>query len=296
MAAREKPGRLSRAAAFLAEPTGIILAFVAIGSVVLLFLPRLAGNRDLLLHVVWWPTVAVVLVWRLGQFLFDNRHQVHARLGLRTPKPPAAYIRALFDDYADYYDDHLMVELAYAVPNLLRGAVGERLDGAAPVVVDLGCGTGICGPLFRPIAGTLIGVDLSPEMLDRAERRGIYDQLVEADLVRYMAHIDIRADLCLAGDVFVYIGDLAPAFRAIAPALAPGGYFAFTTEAGAGPDWALQRTGRYAHGRDYIEGLARRTGLAVVTVEAATLRTQSDRPVAGDVWLLRRPPEPNDSN
>ena len=291
-AAREKAGPVRRVAAALAEPGYILLLLIAIGSLVLLFLPSMPGNPEMLLHIVWWPTAALVLLWRLAHFLFDNRHYINARLGLRPPKAPASYVRALFDDYADYYDNHLMVELAYAGPNLLRGAVDRRLDGRSPLVVDLGCGTGICGPLFRPLAETLIGVDLSPDMLARAEARGIYDRLVEADLVRYMAQAEDQVDLCLAADVFVYIGDLAPAFRAIAAALSEGGYFAFTTEAGAGRDWTLQRSGRYAHGRDYILSLARQCGLIVVSVEAATLRTQRGEPVTGDVWLLQRPTVP----
>ena len=34
-------------------------------------------------------------------------------------------------------------------------------------VLDLGCGTGLCGPLLRPYARALAGVDLSPQMLER---------------------------------------------------------------------------------------------------------------------------------
>ena len=288
MASHASLGFLRRAATALAEPLSSLLLCIAVGSLVVVFLSRTAGNLGLLLHIVWWPTVTVALIWHFARLAFDNRHRIHALLGLHTPKAPASYVRALFDTYAERYDEHLLVELAYAAPNLLRGIVGRRLDGRGPLVVDLGCGTGLCGPLFRPLAGSLIGVDLSAEMLAKAQTRNAYDRLVEADLVQFMTGSDLRAELCLAADVFVYIGNLAPAFRAIAAALGEGGYLAFTTESGEGRLWTLQRTGRYAHSRDYILRLAQESGLEVVAVESATLRLQSGKPVVGDVWLLQR--------
>jgi predicted TPR repeat methyltransferase len=200
-------------------------------------------------------------------------------------------VRSLFDDYAARFDRSLMVDLAYAAPNLLRGIVGDRLDArASAVVIDLGCGTGICGPLFRPLADRLVGVDLSPGMLERAAQRGRYDELVVADLVDVMAGGRDPVDLCIAADVLVYIGDLAPALGAIAAALAPGGYLAFTTETAESGDWRLRRSGRFAHARSYVRTVAEPAGLEMVTVERAILRTERGRPVAGDVWLLRRSP------
>jgi SAM-dependent methyltransferase len=35
-------------------------------------------------------------------------------------------------------------------------------------VLDAGCGTGLCGPLLRPLARRLVGVDLSPAMVGAA--------------------------------------------------------------------------------------------------------------------------------
>ena len=41
--------------------------------------------------------------------------------------------------------------------------------------LDLGCGTGLCGPLVKPRVERLDGVDLSGAMLDRARATGVYD-------------------------------------------------------------------------------------------------------------------------
>lgn len=52
--------------------------------------------------------------------------------------------------------------------------------------VDLGCGTGLMGPLLRPHCGQLCGVDLSVGMLDKARQRGCYDDLAAGELVQYL--------------------------------------------------------------------------------------------------------------
>ena len=39
-------------------------------------------------------------------------------------------------------------------------------------ILDLGCGTGLCGPLFKPMASTLIGIDLSEKMIAQAAQKG----------------------------------------------------------------------------------------------------------------------------
>jgi predicted TPR repeat methyltransferase len=263
--------------------------FIAIGSGALIFLPELPGHADIALGALWLLFAGSVLCWQLLRLILNQRHLLCARLGWNTRKAPAGYIRALFDSYAERYDQHLLVQLNYAVPNLIRGAVGQRLDGSSPIVADLGCGTGVCGPLLRPLAARLIGVDLSPAMLAKAERRKVYDELIEADLVAFLGLYENHYDLCIAADVFCYIGDLLPVVRAAAAALDEGGYFVFTVESIDKPGWVLQSTGRYAHQRAYVGSLACQTGFSIEQVDSATLRTQSGKPVAGDVWLLRQP-------
>ena len=49
-------------------------------------------------------------------------------------------------------------------------------------ILDLGCGTGLAGAAFKPLAARLDGVDLSPAMIEKARARQIYDHLQVADL------------------------------------------------------------------------------------------------------------------
>src|SRR5207248_233908 len=96
-------------------------------------------------------------------------------------------------------------------------AEAKRIAGAKPIagvadasldVLDLGCGTGLCGALLRRWARTLVGVDLSPGMLEKARERGCYDRLEQGDLVAVMRTMPARSfDLIVATDVLIYIGD-----------------------------------------------------------------------------------------
>ncbi|MBK6472076.1 MAG: methyltransferase domain-containing protein [Betaproteobacteria bacterium] len=96
--------------------------------------------------------------------------------------------------------------------------------------LDLGCGTGLCGPLLRPLARHLTGLDLSAAMLGRARATGVYDRLEQADAAQFLAAISERFDLVVAADVLIYIGDPGPLFAAAQRAMQRG-LFAFTVEA-----------------------------------------------------------------
>lgn len=71
-----------------------------------------------------------------------------------------------------------------------------RRLGAADLVVDLGCGSGRLGGMLRGAgySGHLVGVDLSDSMLDGARTRKIYDELVHADICRWLETCTRRFD------------------------------------------------------------------------------------------------------
>ena len=222
----------------------------------------------------------------------NNAHILLARLGRQPPVASPDYVRALFDCYADEFEHHLMVELSYQAPNLILDIIGDRLKSAAPVIADLGCGTGICGPLLVRRAGKLIGVDLSPKMLALARRKNCYDQLAEADITGFLKDRPGAVDVCIAADVLCYFGDLAAVFDAACGAIKPGGLFAFTVETIEAEGWLLLPTGRYAHAQSYVAERAQQAGFSLAESKAAILRTQSGAPVEGRVWLLQKPPVP----
>jgi predicted TPR repeat methyltransferase len=211
-----------------------------------------------------------------------------AETGAPPPERMAdAYVAALFDVYAPSFDDSLRGFLAYQAPERLMDAVREALgERRALDVLDLGCGTGLAGPLLRPFARRLEGIDLSKGMLARASERRVYDALRAGELGAELAASEAHHDLIVAVDVLVYFGALEEVFERVARRLAPGGLFAFTVEKGTEPGYRLLPTARYVHHLDYLRACARAAGLHPVLEREATLRRQGGQPVIGHVVVL----------
>ena len=203
---------------------------------------------------------------------------------------PVEYVKGLFDQYADAFDEHLVETLEYQTPALLIGELRAFVTPSSNLldVLDLGCGTGLCGPLLRPLARTLAGVDLSPKMLAKARERGGYDELVCAELAAYLAGQPQRFDVGIAADVFVYIGDLSEVFAGMYSVLRPGGLFGFSVEAGGETDFTLQPTHRFAHSLVYLRRLASAHGFVVASVESRVIRKNGDTDVPGHLVVMRR--------
>ncbi|MBC5765070.1 tetratricopeptide repeat protein [Ramlibacter albus] len=201
---------------------------------------------------------------------------------------PRDYVQSLFDNYASNYDTELVDTLNYRVPELLAQGL-QRLGRRYSQGIDLGCGTGLCAPLVKPFVDRLDGVDLSPQMLEHAKARGLYESLHAGDIVEFLAAASTPWDLAVAGDVFLYVGRLEPVFAQLQRLMPAGGVLCFSVEAHDGPEpLVLQHTRRYAHSQPYVEGLAAGHGLRMLQLERAAIREQRGVPVQGFcVWLER---------
>ena len=216
------------------------------------------------------------------------QHHLAASLGELPERASDAYVEQVFDQFAANFDAQLAT-LKYCAPDL----VAEALRAALPVpsgqfdIADLGCGTGLCGPLLRPWARTLVGCDLSAAMLERAEPRQAYDQLLKAELRQFLVERPAAFDVLVSADTLIYFGELAPVFVAAHAALRPGGTLVFTLEAlpDASPDdYRLTESGRFAHTRAGIATRLAATGFAAPTIAPASPRVEGGKPVQG--WLL----------
>jgi predicted TPR repeat methyltransferase len=205
---------------------------------------------------------------------------------------PRDYVTNLFDRYADSFEDHLVGNLDYRGPEVVAAAVKTtmRNGGTDPAILDAGCGTGLAGPLLRPMARRLDGIDLSPQMIERARAKNVYDRLVVGELVAALGCSADRYDVVVAADVFIYFGDLGPVLKACRNVLCAGGTFVFTTEAGEEPGYRLQDTRRYVHHADDVVRAVEGAGLETVSLDETVLRLNRRAPVRSHVWLTRRCP------
>jgi predicted TPR repeat methyltransferase len=228
--------------------------------------------------------------FRIAITLKPDFAEAHNNLGAESvpAAAPKRFVGAVFDRYSDRYDQHVVGALKYQTPDLLRDAIVRQVPSRNLDILDLGCGTGLLGARLRPLARTLTGVDISPNMLKVARQRQIYDNLVCGELVEYLQMQAGELDLAVAADVFVYIGDLSRVFQEVRGALREGGLFGFSVEAGAEQDFVLRASLRYAHSAAYLRKLSQAHGFVLETIESKVLRQEDGSDVIGHLAILRR--------
>lgn len=195
----------------------------------------------------------------------------------------AGYVRHLFDQFSSDYDTRMRGALAYRAPEILGELMG-MVSGGKPKTVatlDLGCGTGLAAPAFRPFATKLTGIDLSPQMIAQAKAGGLYDELIVGDIESWMAETPARFARVIAADVLVYLGDLERVFAGVKRVLKPGGLFFFTVERSEDADFILQETKRWAHSEAYLRRMAEAHGFDVRGLMACTPRVNKGVPIPG---------------
>jgi predicted TPR repeat methyltransferase len=204
-------------------------------------------------------------------------------------RAPDDYVEQAFDAFAESFESVLNERLNYQAPQLCAELMARHLPAPQKqyVVLDAGCGTGLCGPLMKPWARTLGGVDLSRGMLDKAQTKGVYDDLYKAELTEFLQLSPRQWDVVLSADTLCYFGDLTKLSKAAADSLKPGGTLIFTVEAlpEASPEpHQIQPHGRYAHSSAHIVDALSLAGLSLLAQEAVILREEGGKPVNG--WLV----------
>jgi len=217
------------------------------------------------------------------------RHMIAAFGGAEAPERASnRFVTQTFDSFSSNFDQSL-ARLDYKAPQLVAdelrrvtASAGRELD-----ILDIGCGTGLCGPLVKPLASVLIGVDLSSGMLRKAKLRDAYDALHLAELTEFMQQTTDTYDAIVCVDTFVYFGKLAEAFCAAESILKPGGHLVFTVERHSSDessdDFWLRHHGRYSHSDEYIDRALSAADLSLQSLTPVIPRTERGEPVSGSL-------------
>jgi predicted TPR repeat methyltransferase/thioredoxin-like negative regulator of GroEL len=216
-------------------------------------------------------------------------------------RAPEAYIRTVFDGYADHFESHL-IALGYGIPVAIRSMLQAHPKIAAGLsigaVLDLGCGTGMVALAIGDLPlGPFTGVDLSPRMLAHARVKRLYEELREGDIITDLATHNRHWPLIVAADVLCYFGALEELLDIVHQRLEPGGWFVFSVEqvlpdhdgvvSGNGK-WALQRQGRYAHSEDYVYEAVCAAGFRVLRIDRPVVRQEAGADVPGLLLAIER--------
>lgn len=215
-----------------------------------------------------------------------SQHMLHALEGnTRAPTIPR-YAQDLFDNYAFHYDEHLQTTLHYTLPAHLLNMLQQSNLQPSLDILELGCGTGLCGEKLREISENLYGVDISSKMLEKARQKNIYKKLVLDDIAHFLATEQQNYDLIIAADVFPYFGDLTLLFKSIQKRLLPTGLFIFSTEISDVEPWQLQHNARFSHHLAYLEQICHSQSWQIQHYQEIVARQQNNQPVYMHLMLL----------
>jgi predicted TPR repeat methyltransferase len=208
-----------------------------------------------------------------------------------TPPPRASdrTIAQIYKGFAKSYESRMLDDLHYEGPQRLRDALKASMgDRTGLAILDLGCGSGLSGTALKPFSSELIGVDLSPEMLDLARARDIYDQLDVGEITAWLSTADKTFDIIASLDCLIYFGDLHAIVDAAANRLKSGGVLFLSCERGKKYPFAITDTGRYEHHADHVRDAANAAGLEVAVLNEAYLRMEYGTEVIGIFAVLTK--------
>ncbi len=141
---------------------------------------------------------------------------------------------------ADHYDSAAEVQRQVAAE--LAERITRHASGAAPAILEIGCGTGF---LTRALSDSIgparwTVTDLAPEMVERARvATGVAGDYRVLDGEHPAVDGDARFDIICSSLAFQWFGNLAAALGRLQPLLKPGGVIAFSTMAAQSfSEWA----------------------------------------------------------
>ena len=214
------------------------------------------------------------------------QHMINSLTGHTSKEPPKEYVKNLFDDYAERFNDSLVQGLQYMLPFMIKDFIQKASSiSNYPKTIDLGCGTGLSGNDLREISGHLSGIDISENMISNSNELNIYDNLYTADIVETLNSNQENFDLFVALDVLIYVGDVESIFRAIHKHSNHESMFVFSTEIQEESGYSLLQSSRYSHSDSYIMNQAIGK-FKLVKSENIVLRKEGNNLIHGKVYLF----------
>jgi predicted TPR repeat methyltransferase len=252
--------------------------------------------REVLVHLLGRMDRRADALVQLDEWLekaTDNPVASHLKAIYQGDVPNRAsdeYVQSVFDGFAERFNQTL-ADLEYQAPTLVGAALAGVVDAesASLEIIDLGCGTGLCGPFLTPFARRLVGVDLSSQMLAQAKTTEHYDSLHWRELTEFLAEAKDQYDVAVSCDTLIYLGDLRSTVAGVHKVLRPDGWFLFTLEKSESSEpFTADLHGRYLHSAAYVESLLNEAGFSDVTSSEQTLRIEAGAPVAGLVVCAKK--------
>ncbi len=200
----------------------------------------------------------------------------------RPLRMPTHMVEGFFAKVATQYD---MIEGAngYEGPQHFHKRVRQLLGRAPERILDVGCGTGLAAMPWRAEAKEIVGVDVTPQMVERSQLARIagvevYAQVLTMDANKAQASFPLpEYDVVIALNVLPYMGECSAFITNAARVLKQDGLLAVTFDAlPSGKGFGvLPVTSRFGHGVEYMKQLAQAAGLTLAAQDTLQLYLES---------------------
>ena len=210
----------------------------------------------------------------------------HAALGGEKISQELAhrYSELLYDAFAPSYDDTMQKLESKTMDEIVLLLKDEQFDK----VLDLACGTGLLSEKLNQKPKTLIGVDISKNMLEIARSRNMYNALIHSDIFSFFETDQELYDLIVACDVTGYFSDIPLFFTNVYKHLEKDGCFIFSIEETVEADFILADIGRYLYRSEYIQKELVSHGFKIVEQKNIDLRFEGTQKAKGVLFKCQK--------
>ena len=215
------------------------------------------------------------------------QHMINSLKGHTSKSPPKEYVKNLFDDYAERFNDSLVQGLQYKLPFIIKDLI-QNISSKSKFAktIDLGCGTGLSGNGLSEISEHLSGIDISENMILKADELDVYDNLYTGDIVEVLNAVQENFDLFVALDVLIYVGDVESIFKTVHKYSNPESIFVFSTEIQEESGYSLLPSSRYSHSDSYIMNQASEK-FVLIKSKDTVIRKEGNNLIHGKIYFFK---------
>ena len=215
------------------------------------------------------------------------QHMINSLKGHTSKSPPKEYVKNLFDDYAERFNDSLVQGLQYKLPFIIKDLI-QNISSKSKFAktIDLGCGTGLSGNGLSEISEHLSGIDISENMISKADELDVYDNLYTGDIVEVLNAVQENFDLFVALDVLIYVGDVESIFNTVHKYSNPESIFVFSTEIQEENGYSLLSSSRYSHSDSYIMNQASGK-FVLINSKDTVIRKEGNNLIHGKIYFFK---------
>ncbi len=150
-------------------------------------------------------------------------------------------LKDAYQCWAQEYDKDTTVHMGYVAPMLSSKMLDTCLESKQSEILDVGAGSGLVGQALKCLGySRMDALDISPDMLEVAREKDVYENLYCASLAEPLAMEDNSYDAIICVGTFTFGHVNAHALDELTRITRPTGYLCFTVRDGIFQEYGFE--------------------------------------------------------